>query len=148
MIKEKIEKIVELCKEDISKFAEIQSMDYVDIFPTSKQERIDLNNEASTLGKVIETTSRGNTYRLYSPIQTILGIIEIIKIRKFDETRLHWLGAGDFVVADFEKFKEKYKDYQNCKYVEVENYNAIEIKTPNTLGYVMDIPTSIYYKDK
>lgn len=37
---------------------------------------------------------------------------------------------------------------KNCKYVEAPTYNAIEIKTDNTLAYVMDIPTSEYYKTK
>lgn len=57
-----------------------------------------------------------------------------------------WLGAGDFVVNDFDKFKKKYQNAENCKYVEAPTYNAIEIKTDNTLAYVMDIPTSEYYK--
>ena len=51
-------------------------------------------------------------------------------------------------VNDFDKFKNKYQNAKNCKYVEAPTYNAIEIKTDNTLAYVMDIPTSEYYKTK
>lgn len=148
MIEKKIFKLADLCEEDISKFTEILNMDFVDIFPVSQQEKVDLDKEALLIGKIIEETPRGNFYRLNTPIKTKLGNVDIIKIRKFDTTRLGYIGAGDFVVADFDNFKKKYKDCKNCKYVEAETYNAIEIKTPNTLGYVMDISTSIYYKNK
>lgn len=148
MIQKRIEKIVELCKEDISQFPEIESMDFVDIFPISEEEKNDLDKEALKIGKVIEETTRGNFYRFFTPIKTELGNVELIKIRKFDESKLSWLGAGDFVVKDFEIFKEKYQNAPNCKYVEHPTFNAIEIMTKNTLGYVMDIPTNIYYKDK
>lgn len=148
MIEQTIQKIVELCKKDIFKFKEIECMDYVDIFPTSENHRLKLNEEAYKLGKIIEQTDRGVTYYLSKPIKTELGDISLFKIRKFDETRLNWLGAGDFVVKDFNSFKEKYQNYKNCKYVEAPTYNAIEIKTKNTLAYVMDIPTGIYYKNK
>ena len=141
-----IYKIVDLCKNDIKSFPEIKCMDYVDIFPRSEEDRVLLNDEAIKIGNIIEKNERGTTYRLNKLIPTELGNIELFKIRKFDETRLPWLGAGDFVVNDFDKFKKKYQNAKNCKYVEAPTYNAIEIKTNNTLAYVMDIPTSEYYK--
>ena len=79
-------------------------MDYVDIFPRSEEDRVPLNSEANKLGNIIEKNERGTTYRLNKPISTELGNIELLKIRKFDETRLSWLGAGDFIVNDFNKF--------------------------------------------
>ena len=141
-----IHKIVDLCKKDIKSFPEIKCMDFVDIFPRSEEDRALLNDEAIKIGNIIEKNERGTTYRLNNAILTELGNIELFKIRKFDETRLPWLGAGDFVVNDFDKFKKKYQNAENCKYVEAPTYNAIEIKTNNTLAYVMDIPTSEYYK--
>ena len=143
-----IHKIVDLCKKDILSFPEIICMDYVDIFPRSEEDRVLLNSEANKLGNIIEKNERGTTYRLNKPISTELGNIELLKIRKFDETRLSWLGAGDFIVNEFDKFKNKYQNAKNCKYVEAPTYNAIEIKTDNTLAYIMDIPTSEYYKTK
>ena len=143
-----IHKIADLCKNDIKSFPEIKCMDYVDIFPRSEEDRVLLNDEAIKIGNIIEKNERGTTYRLNKPISTELGNIELLKIRKFDETRLPWLGAGDFIVNDFDKFKNKYQNAKNCKYVEAPTYNAIEIKTDNTLAYVMDIPTSEYYKTK
>ena len=143
-----INKIADLCKNDIKSFPEIECMDYVDIFPKSEENRKSLNEEAIKLGKIIEKNERGTTYRLNKVIATKLGNIRLLKIRKFDETRLTWLGAGDFVVNDFNEFKNKYQNAKNCKYVEAPTYKAIEIKTDNTLAYVMDIPTSEYYKSK
>ncbi|MBE5736085.1 MAG: hypothetical protein E7356_01835 [Clostridiales bacterium] len=133
-------------KKDISIFKEIKQMDFVDIFPRSEVERIKLNNEAIKLGVVIEKTDRGVVYKLNNPIKTILGEILLVKIRKYDSSRLSWEGAGDFIVDDFEKFKEKHKDSPNCKFVVGQTYIAIEIKTENSLSYVMDIPTSQFYK--
>ena len=143
-----VNKIVDLCKQDIKSFKEIKCMDYVDIFPRSEEDIIVLNEQAIKLGKIIEKTEKGTTYRLSKPISTELGKIELLKIRKFDETRLPWLGAGDFIVNDFIGFKNKYQNAKNCKYQEAPTYNAIEIKTKNTLAYVMDVPTSEYYKNK
>ena len=133
-------------KKDISIFKEIKQMDFVDIFPRSEVERIKLNNDAIKLGVVIEKTDRGVVYKLNNPIKTILGEILLVKIRKYDSSRLSWEGAGDFIVDDFEKFKEKHKDSPNCKFVVGQTYTAIEIKTENSLSYVMDIPTSQFYK--
>ena len=143
-----IHKIADLCKNDIKSFPEIKCMDYVDIFPRNEEDRLLLNDAAIKIGNIIEKNERGTTYRLNKAILTELGNVELFKIRKFDETRLPWLGAGDFVVNDFDKFKNKYQNAKNCKYVEAPTYNAIEIKTDNTLAYVMDIPTSEYYKTK
>ena len=75
-------------------------MDYVEIFPRSEEDRVLLNDEAIKIGNIIEKNERGTTYRLNKPISTELGNIELLKIRKFDETRLSWLGAGDFIVND------------------------------------------------
>ena len=95
-----IHKIVDLCKKDILSFPEIICMDYVDIFPRSEEDRVLLNDEAIKLGNIIEKNERGTTYHLIKPILTELGNIELLKIRKFDKTRLPWLGAGDFIVND------------------------------------------------
>ena len=147
-LKNIIHKIVDLCKDDIKSFPEIECMDFVDIFPRSEENRVALNDEAVKLGNIIEKNERGTTYRLNEPISTELGKLELLKVRKFDETRLPWLGAGDFIVHDFDKFKNKYQNAKNCKYVEAPTFNAIEIKTKNTLAYVMDIPTSEYYETR
>ena len=141
-----IHKIVDLCKKDIKSFPEIKCMDFVDIFPRNEEDRALLNDEAIKIGNIIEKNERGTTYHLNKLIPTELGNIKLFKIRKFDGTRLLWLGAGDFIVNDFDKFKNKYQNAKNCKYVEAPTYNAIEIKTNNTLAYAMDIPTSEYYK--
>jgi hypothetical protein len=149
MIKSQIEDIIRkvavLSKNDIKSFKEIKCMDYVDIFPKCEEQRKTLNAEALQIGKIIEQNERGITYRLNNPLSTEFGKIELFKIRKFDETKLTWLGAGDFVVDNFNMFKKKYQNAKNCKYVEAPTYNAIEIKTDKTLSYVMDIPTSEYY---
>ena len=145
-INEIINKTIELLSEDIESLVGVTTIDFLDIFPKSEEHKSILDCEASHLGYIIEETDRGNFYVFHKPIKTKLGELKIIKIRKYDETRLQWLAAPDFNVIDYNEFKNRYISDDRFTYIEKPTYKGLEFKTKNSLIYFLDEPTTIYYK--
>lgn len=132
-------------KIDIKELSGVTTIDFLDIFPRSEEHKKILDKEALLLGKIIDKTERGNFYVFNTPIKTSFGDLQIIKIRKFDETRLPWLSAPDFNVEDYNKFINKYKNDKRFTYIDKPTYKGLEFKTKNNLIYFLDEPTTVYY---
>lgn len=149
MIYSKIEDIIKDClhdcEKDISSLKFIEGVDFVDIFPRTIEHKILLDEEAKKIARVIEKTERGDFYVFHTPLNTQFGPLKIIKVRKFDETRLPWLAAPDFRVTDYASFFKTYKNDSRFSVVQKPTYSGLEFKTPNSLIYFLDEPTTHYY---
>ncbi len=147
-----IEQIIYKCINDItsdlSSLEGIKSIDFLDIFPRSEAHKIFLDAEANKIANIIEKTERGNFYVFHKPVNTKFGELKVIKIRKFDNTRLNWIAAPDFSMEDYNKFLNRYINDNRFIYIEKPTYKGLEFKTKNSLIYFLDIPTTTYYNIK
>ena len=91
---------------DISKINAEKSIDCITIFPNSEDEYILLNKELSQKGIVVDQMISGNLYLLKNKINTIYGTLEYIKIRIYDEKYIKYRMSIDFVVDNYEKYKD------------------------------------------
>ena len=74
---------------------------------------------------IIEDTYSGPLFRL-KDIETVAGLLKLLKIRRYDDKHLE-LGDADFTVSDYEEFKNKYIDKSNFKLISGEGYEMIEL---------------------
>lgn len=149
MLEEIINKNLKRIEKDLSEIKDLQTIDFLDIFPKSEEHRRLLDQEISKIAMLLEKTERGNVYALNNPIETKYGKLTYIKIRIFDETRLNWEAATDFVVKDRNILMEKVGKDTRFTYIKREKWDAVEFKTDNTLVYFLNpLATEVYGKNK
>ena len=149
MVKEIIEKILKRIENDLKEIEGLQKIDFIDIFPTSENHKIMLDEEISKISKRVKKTERGNVYFLNQPIETKYGKLEYIKIRIFDETRLNWEAAADFVVENRDVLKNKVGKDNRYSYIKRQEWDAVEFKTKDTLIYFLNpLASEVYGKNK
>ena len=149
MVKEIIEKILKRIENDLKEIEGLQKIDFIDIFPTSENHKIMLDEEISKISKRVKKTERGNVYFLNQPIETKYGKLEYIKIRIFDETRLNWEAAADFVVENRDVLKDKVGKDNRYSYIKRQEWDAVEFKTKDTLIYFLNpLASEVYGKNK
>lgn len=145
MLKEIIEKNLHRIENDLLQIEGLQSIDFIDIFPTSEEHKKQLDNEVSKISKLLKETERGNVYLLNEPIKTKYGELRHIKIRYYDETRLNWEAAADFVVNDRNILMNKVGKDERYSYIKRTEWDAIEFKTNDTLIYFLNPLASKVY---
>ena len=149
MIKEIIEKNLKRIEKDLKQIKDIQNIDFIDIFPISEEHRKLLDNEAIKIGKIIEKTERGNVYLLNTPLTTEYGQLSLLKVRFYDETRINWEAAADFVVKDRKVLEDKVGKDPRFKYIVRPDWDAIEFKTKDTLIYFLNpLASEVYLNNK
>lgn len=149
MLQEIISKNLNRIGKDMLEIKDLQNIDFLDIFPKSEEHKNQLDEEISKIAMLIEKTERGNVYALNNPIETQYGKLTYIKIRIFDETRLNWEAAADFVVKDRNILMEKVGKDIRFSYIKREKWDAIEFKTDNTLVYFLNpLASEVYGKNK
>lgn len=149
MLQEIISKNLNRIGKDMLEIKDLQNIDFLDIFPKSEEHKNQLDEEISKIAMLIEKTERGNVYALNNPIETKYGKLTYIKIRIFDETRLNWEAAADFVVKDRNILMEKVGKDIRFSYIKREKWEAIEFKTDNTLVYFLNpLASEVYGKNK
>ena len=80
MLEEIINKNLNRIEKDLLEIKDLQTIDFLDIFPKSEEHRRILDEEISKIAMLLEKTERGNVYALNSPIETKYGkIIYIYK---------------------------------------------------------------------
>jgi hypothetical protein len=115
-------------------------IDYVAIFAKNDEEFNRLNSFAKTLGKEVdmESAKTGHTYELFEPLQTSVGLLKLVKIRKPDQVRPQ-RGAPDFKVKNYQEFKNKYiRSSGNFTLMLRKDYEMIEIKGIDVYVYIPD----------
>jgi len=101
-----LDKGVELVQKHLEE--EELPLDYVHIFSKSETEYNEFLEIIKTLGKLVDQTPTSLNYQLDEPYKTKHGLLKVIGIRRYDPEKPQ-RGAPDFRVANYEKFKEKYK---------------------------------------
>ncbi len=118
MLYEIIKKNLKRIEPDISTIEGLQYIDFMDIFPTSGEHKIQLDQELSSISALLEKTERGNVYLLNEAIPTKYGKLKMVKIRFFDKSRLNWEAAADFVVKDRDFLMNKVGKDERFSYIE------------------------------
>lgn len=149
MLEEIVNKNLNRIEKDLLEINDLQRIDFLDIFPKSEEHRRLLDDEISKIAMLLEKTERGNVYALNKPIETKYGKLTYIKIRIFDETRLNWEAATDFVVKDRNILMENVGKDMRFSYIKREKWDAVEFKTDNTLVYFLNpLASEVYGKNK
>ena len=104
MITSLIENELKKYEKDISNIKENKIIDCITIFSNSNDDYDILNNELAN-NRIIDEMSSGNLYLLNKPIETIYGDLSFIKVRKHDDNYNNYRISVDFVVDDYENFK-------------------------------------------
>ena len=147
MLNEIIEKNLNRIENDLIEIEGLQRIDFIDIFPTSEKHKEQLDAEMIKIAKLLKETERGNVYLLNQPIKTKYGELKYIKIRFFDQTRLNWEAAADFVVKDRSVLMNKVGKDTRYSYIKREEWDAIEFKTSDTLIYFLNpLASEVYGK--
>jgi len=100
-------------------------VNYACIFSQSKEEYDELLEVARKIGKVIKETPTGLLF-LIEPLETVSGVLKLLKIRLPDPTRLE-LGDADFTISNFPEFKKKYLSKQGFKKMQKPDFYMIEL---------------------
>ena len=100
-------------------------MNYACIFSQSNEEYNGLVKSARMIGSVIKETPTGPLFRI-SPLETVSGVLKLLKIRIPDDTRPE-MGDADFTVQNFPEFKKKYLPKKGFKLIKRGNFEMIEL---------------------
>lgn len=145
MLKEIIEKNEKRISEDIKEIKGIKNIDFIDIFPTSEEHRIELDEEINKISVLVDRTEKGNFYLLNNSIKTKWGDLQFLKVRFFDESKLHYEAAPDFEVEDWNELRKIAEKDNRFKFIDREKWKAIEFKTDNCLVYFLNpLVTKVY----
>lgn len=145
MLEDIIKKNEDRIAEEVKEIEGIEKIDFIDIFPKSEEHRKSLEEEVIQISRLIDSTEKGDFYLLNEPIQTKWGNLKFLKIRFFDENKLQYEAAPDFVVNDWNKLKQKVETDERFSYMNREKWEAIEFKTQNCLAYFLNPLVSEVY---
>lgn len=98
---------------------------YVCIFCQTEDEYKNFIKEACKIGKKIEERSNSLLFRI-TPIETSAGKLEILRVRQPDKKFIE-RGDADFVVKDYQSFKEKYLNQPGFKLIPRNDSEMIEL---------------------
>ena len=140
-----VNKNLKRIENDLKEIEGLKNIDFIDIFPTSENHKVQLDQELFSISKILKKTERGKVYSLNNPINTKYGELKYVKIRFFDETRLNWEAAADFVVEDRNVLLDKVGKDSRFTYIERPEWDAVEFKTDNTLIYFLNPLASLVY---
>ena len=106
-----------------------KNIDCVGVFTKSDKEYASLNAELKD-NKLIDEMPSGNLYYLNTPIQTEYGDLFFVKIRKPDNNFNDYRIYVDFVVDDYEQFKNTLdnpavKPFDKFELIEFKNNESI-----------------------
>ncbi|MCH5167586.1 MAG: hypothetical protein J1F35_06845 [Erysipelotrichales bacterium] len=147
MLYDIVDRNLKRIENDLKEIEGLKCIDFMDIFPTSEDHKVQLDQELISISTILEETERGIVYALNNPIDTKYGKLKYVKIRFFDETRLNWEAAADFAVVDRNILLDKVGKDNRFKYIERPDWDAVEFKTNNTLIYFLEPLASEVYND-
>jgi len=129
-LKQRVQLIVQKATilKDTYKIGKHIPVNYACIFSQSQQEYDDLLKEAHKMGKVVKETPTGFLFHI-KPLETISGVLKLLKIRIPDKTRPE-LGDADFTVLGYEEFKQKVLGRKEFTLIPREGFEMIELMDP------------------
>jgi len=101
------------------------SVNYACIFSQSKKEFEELLKITHKLGKIIQETPTGPLFHI-NPIETVSGVLKLLKIRMPNPTRIE-KGDADFTIPNFSEFEKKYLSKLEFKIINKSNFYMIEL---------------------
>ena len=149
MIFDIISKNLDRIEKDLKEIDGLKNIDFIDIFPTSEKHKLQLENEIKSIATLKLKTERGNVYTLVKPMNTKYGKLKWIKIRYFDESRLNWEAAADFVIDNRDILLDRVNKDKRFTYIKRDEWDAVEFKTDDTLIYFLNpLASEVYSKKK
>lgn len=149
MLYDIVDRNLKRIENDLKEIEGLKCIDFIDIFPTNEEHKVKLDQELIAISEILEKTERGIVYSLNNPINTKYGELKYVKVRFFDETRLNWEAASDFVVEDRKVLLDKVGKDSRFKYIERTDWDAVEFKTDNTLIYFLNpLASEVYTNNK
>lgn len=126
-LKTKVKSIVEEATALKNKYIDNKNtpVNYACIFSQSKEEYEELLEVTRKIGKVVKETPTGLLFHI-EPLQTVSGVLKLLKIRIFDLTRPE-CGDADFTIFDFSEFEKKYLSKSGFKLMQKEDFYMIEL---------------------
>ena len=98
---------------------------YACIFCQSNDEYLNFIKEAYKIGKKIEEKPNSLLFKI-SPIETVAGKLELLRVRQPDKTKPE-RGDADFIVRNYQSFKEKYLKESGFILIPRNNSEMIEL---------------------
>ena len=142
MITSLIENELKKYEKDISSIKENKTIYCITIFSNSNEDYDILNNELAN-NRIIDEMSSGNLYLLNKPIETIYGDLSFIKVRKHDDNYNNYRISVDFVVDDYEDFKNKINNPVIKKY---DTFELIQFKNDDSNINIISLSAKDDYK--
>jgi hypothetical protein len=104
-------------------------VNYACIFCQNEAEFDEFSGMAKEIGGIFQETPTGPLFKT-EPIDTDSGQLELLKVRRPDETRKE-RGDADFTVKDYSSFKAKYISKPRFKLIERADGEMIELTAPD-----------------
>ena len=117
-------------------------IDCVGVFTKSDKEYASLNAELKD-NKLIDEMPSGNLYYLNTPIQTEYGDLFFVKIRKPDNNFNNYRIYVDFVVNDYEQFRNT---LDNPTIKSFDKFELIEFKNNESIVNVVSLSAKDDYE--
>ena len=137
-----IEKELKKYEKDINNIKENKTIDCVTIFSNSNEDYDILNNELAN-NRIIDKMTSGNLYLLNKPIETIYGELSFIKVRKHDDNYNNYRISVDYIVDEYENFKNKINNPIIKKY---DTFELIQFKNDDSIINVISLSAKDDYK--
>ena len=127
VLKKLVKSIVEKATALKNKHVEYKNtpVNYACIFSQRKAEYEELLEATRKIGKVIQETPTGLLFHI-EPLQTVSGVLKLLKIRIPDPTRPE-RGDADFTISNFPEFEKKYLSKPGFKIMKKPNFYMIEL---------------------
>lgn len=142
MIEEIIEKSLEKSEKDINNIKDNKVIDCITIFSISDEEYNIFNKELAN-NRIIDKMPSGNLYLLNKPLKTIYGDLSFIKIRKHDDSFNTYRISVDFMVDDYEAFKDR---ISNPIIKEYDTFELIQFKKDACIINIISLSAKDDYK--
>ena len=142
MITSIIENELKKYEKNINDIKENKIIDCITIFSNSNYDYDILNNELAN-NRIIDEMSSGNLYLLNKPIETIYGDLSFIKVRKYDDNYKNYRISVDFIVDDYENFKNKINNPIIKKY---DTFELVQFKNDDSIINIISLSAKDDYK--
>lgn len=142
MIESLIENELKKYEKDISNIKENKTIDCITIFSNSNEDYDILNSELAN-NRIIDEMSSGNLYLLDNPIETIYGDLSFIKVRKHDNNYNNYRISVDFIVDDYDSFKNKIDNPVIKKY---DTFELVQLKNDDSIINIISLSAKDDYK--
>ena len=118
-------------------------IDCITIFSNSDDDYIEWNNRLSYIGRIVDEMSSGNLFYLNNGIATDYGILNFIKIRKYDSNYDKYNVSIDFIIDDYNNYKNSLDNPLIKKY---DTFELIQFKNDKSIINVVSVSAKDDYK--